>query len=75
MDALNTEPLFASEAQETFTPGARVFAIGDTVTVGKGAEGVYRGTWQGLAVIDWDTPSGEGFTEAVAFSLVRNLYR
>lgn len=74
---LNTDPIFASEAQESFTPAQRVFAIEDTLTVTKGAEGTYRGSVQNdrMAVIDWDTPSGEGFREAVPFAQIKSLYR
>lgn len=73
---MNTEPIFAPEAQETFTADCRVFAIENTQTVKEGAEGVYRGHLdERLAVIDWDTPSGRGFREAVSFDRIKNLYR
>lgn len=74
---LDVEPHFASEAQETFTVGSRVFAVEPTVIVGKGAEGVYVGRVgeYGGAVVDWDTPSGEPYRETADFGRIRNLYR
>jgi hypothetical protein len=74
--SLDLGPLFAPEAQEVFTADCRVYLVGATVDVGAGAEGTYRGNLQGsLAVIDFDTPSGEPFRCSVPFDLVRSLYR
>lgn len=74
---MKTEPVFASEAQESFVPAQRVFAIEDTHTVTKGAEGTYRGSIQNdrLAVVDWDTPNGGSFRESVPFGKIKSLYR
>jgi hypothetical protein len=73
---LNTDPHFAPEAQESFVPGGRVFAVSNTTNVREGAEGIYRGHLnKRVAVVDWDTPSGEGFREAVGFDVIKNLYR
>lgn len=73
---LDTDPIFASEAQETFTPGSRVYLIADVPVCKAGGEGVYAGHLrERLAVIDLDTPSGEPYRISVGFDLVRNLYR
>lgn len=75
MTALNTDPVFESEAQEVFTPGCRVFTVDDTTNLGKGADGTYVGKYGGVAVVDWDTPSGEPFRSTAPFTAIRNLYR
>ena len=72
---IDTDPYFAPEAQEVFTEDCRVYAVESTICVGEGAEGTYRGRRKSLAVVDWDTPSGEGFRESVHWDKIRNLYR
>lgn len=75
---LRAEPIFAPEAQETFTAGSRVYVIVGVVHtgIGEGAEGTYRGHLrERLAVIDFDTPSGEPYRASIPFDAVRNLYR
>lgn len=74
-DAMNTEPLFAPEAQESFSPGDRVYLIYDSGELGEGAEGTYQGhLGERTAVIDFDTPSGKPYRLAVHFANVRQLY-
>lgn len=75
MTSLDTDPFFASEAQETFTAGSRIFAVADTHVVKRGAEGVYLGRTAHGALVGWDTPSGEPYRESVPFAALRNLYR
>lgn len=78
MTALDLDPHFSSEAQETFTVGSRVFTVIEptsTVPLGKGTEGVYAGRFGNLAVIDFDTPSGEPWRLSLSFDAIRNLYR
>ena len=73
---LDLDPYFASEAQETFVVGHRVYAVTTTSAVREGAEGVYEGRHPHFgAVISWDTPDGNGFRESVSFDAIRNLYR
>ena len=76
MTKLDTGPLFASEAQEMFSPGDRVYLVDGYGPVGEGAEGMYAGHLrERLAVVDFDTPSGEPFRVAVPFNHVRQVYR
>ena len=77
MTDLNTEPHFASEAQETFTEGSRVYLVADTVNLREGAEGTYLGRLGNEAIVDWDTPSKEprAYVSGAPFAAVRNLYR
>lgn len=73
-----TDPHFSSEAQETFTKGSRVYVTAEPNVarpVGKGAEGEYVGRYGRLAVVDFDTPSGEPWRLALDFDSIRNLYR
>lgn len=76
---LNTEPIFAPEAQETFVEGCRVFVTTSAhahTGIGEGAEGTYRGHLrERLAVIDFDTPSGEPYRASLPFDAIKNLYR
>lgn len=70
------DPHFASEAQEAFTAGARVYLVADTLAVKAGAEGAYVGRFGSAAVVDFDTPSGEPYRVGdVPFDCLRNLYR
>jgi hypothetical protein len=75
MSGLDTDPVFAPEAQEVFTEGCRVFVIADTYCVREGSEGSYEGHWRNGAVVRWDTPDGNGYRETVPFASIKNLYR
>lgn len=71
-----TDPHFASEAQEVFTEGGRIFAVAATHATREGGEGVYEGRLDDRrAVVRWDTPDGSGYRETVSFGAIRNLYR
>ena len=73
---LSTDPLFAEEAQEVFTVGARVFLLDATPDLGEGAEGTYVGHLrERVAVVDWDTNAETPYRASVSFRYVRNLYR
>lgn len=76
MKTLNTDPIFAPEAQEVFVPGERVFLTRAVPDANEGAEATYAGHLnERLAVLDFDTPSGEPFRVSVPFDSVKNLYR
>jgi hypothetical protein len=76
MSELCTDPIFSSEAQETFTVGSDVYLTKDQPSLPQGAEGVYAGHLrERLAVIDFATPSGTAYRISVPFDAVKNLYR
>ncbi|HSV08561.1 MAG TPA: hypothetical protein VLI07_18740 [Candidatus Binatus sp.] len=77
MTDLDTEPYFASEAQETFTEGCRVFAPqGYGSFLGAGSEGTYVGRHpRHGAVVRWDTIDGAGMIASIPWERVKNLYR
>lgn len=80
MTTPNTDPIFASEAQEVFSPEDRVYLAekseNSATPLAEGTEGTYRGhIRERLAVVDWDTPSGEPFRVSVPFAEIRQLYR
>lgn len=76
MATLDTTPHFASEAQEMFTAGDRIYTPDGTTVAGEGTEGAYIGRLDDRrAVVEWDTPSGEPYRETVRFDAIRQLYR